>query len=401
MASMELTNGRATVDGVFFTAKQLSVGYGGNALIHDIEIELPRGQILTLIGPNGSGKSTILKTIANYLGSIAGAVYIEGDPVGKMSPSKLSRKMSVVLTERLRTELMTCRDIVETGRYPYTGRFGILSEDDHRIVREAMELVNMWELRDRDFMHISDGQRQRLMLARAICQEPDIILLDEPTSFLDIRYQVELLSILRGLVADRNISVIMSLHELDMAQKVSDKVMCVHGETIFRYGTPEEIFTGNLIEELYSLEGGSFNPVFGSVEMARPEGEPRTFVVAGGGSGARVFRKLQKDGVPFVTGVLHENDVDYALARDLATKVVGEKAFEPISDAALGEACELLDGCERLLLCLSEFGTGNARNAELVEHARQRGIEVVDACGAVAGASASASAATLEAGGAR
>ncbi len=326
-----------------------------------------------------------MKTVANYLATIAGAVYIDGETVSKMPPSALSKKMSVVLTERLRTELMTCRDIVETGRYPYTGRLGILSEQDHAIVRESMELVNMWDLRDRDFMRISDGQRQRLMLARAICQDPDIILLDEPTSFLDIRYQVELLSILRALVKERNISVIMSLHELDMAQKVSDMVMCVHGETIFRYGTPEEIFTSELIEELYSLEDGSFNPVFGSVEMARPVGEPKTFVVAGGGSGAQVFRRLQKEGVPFAAGVLHQNDVDYSLACDLAAKVVDEKAFEPISDTSMAEAIEFVDRCDRLVCCVGEFGTGNARNAELVEHARAKGIEIVSAADVVAG----------------
>ena len=376
MSQIELTNGKATSNEIFFSAHDLSVGYDGKPLIHNIDVKIPRGTILTLIGPNGSGKSTILKTIANYLSSIAGAVYIDDENVAKMNASSLSKKMSVVLTERLRTELMTCQDIVETGRYPYTGRLGILSHDDHKIVRDAMELVNMWDLRDRDFMHISDGQRQRLMLARAICQEPDIILLDEPTSFLDIRYQIELLSILLSLVKKQNISVIMSLHELDMAQKVSDMVMCVHGETIFKYGTPEEIFSSKLIEELYSLDEGSFNPVFGSVEMAKIKGDPKVFVIAGAGTGARTFRHLQKEGIAFATGILHQNDVDYLLACDLASKVICEKSFEPISDSSFNEAIECLDKCEKLICCLDKFGYCNSRNAELIEHAQNAGIKV-------------------------
>lgn len=379
MGKVEIKNGSAAEDGYYFTTSSLSVGYDGNVLIHDIDIKLEKGKILTLIGPNGAGKSTILKTIAKYLDIIAGVVYVDGESVAEMTPAQLSKKMSVVLTDRPKTELMTCEDIVDTGRYPYTGRLGILSEEDHAIVRQTMELVNMWDMRDRDFMHISDGQRQRLMLARAICQDPDIIVLDEPTSFLDIRYQVELLSLLRSLVKERNIAVIMSLHELDMAQKISDMVMCVHGETIFRYGTPEEIFQSDLISELYSLEDGRYNPFFGSVEMGRPEGKPKTFVVAGGGSGSQVFRHLQKEGVPFAAGVLHENDVDYALAYDLATEVVSEKPFEPISDAAFEEARGILEGCDRLVCCLDSFGTGNARNADLVDLARELGIEVLDA----------------------
>jgi len=116
-----------------------------------------------------------------------------------MTGTELSQKMAVVLTDKLRTELMTCEDVVATGRYPYTGRFGVLTEADHQVVREAMELVHVTELRDMDFAHISDGQRQRVMLARAICQEPEIIILDEPTSYLDVKYKLEFLSTLQEL----------------------------------------------------------------------------------------------------------------------------------------------------------------------------------------------------------
>lgn len=140
--------------------------------------------------------------------------------MARMSNKEVSKKLAVVLTERMRPELMTCEDIVATGRYPYTGTLGILSASDKEKVRAAMETVHAWDLKDRDFTAISDGQRQRILLARAICQEPEIIVLDEPTSFLDIRHKLELLTILKKMVLENQLTVIMSLHELDLAQKI-------------------------------------------------------------------------------------------------------------------------------------------------------------------------------------
>ena len=171
----------------YFQTEGYSVGYDGKPLIRQIEIGIQKGEILTLIGPNGAGKSTILKSIAGQLGVIGGSAYLDGRELGAMSGAELARKMAVVFTERLKTELMTCEDVVATGRYPYTGHFGILTKKDREAVREAMELVHVMEIRDQDFAKISDGQRQRVMLARAICQEPEIVIIDEPNSFLDVK----------------------------------------------------------------------------------------------------------------------------------------------------------------------------------------------------------------------
>ena len=180
----------------YFYTEGLTVGYEGVPLIKNIGIRLKRGEILTLIGPNGAGKTTILKSIIRQLAPLEGMVYLDGKKMRELSGKELSKKLSVVLTGRVRPELMTCEDVVATGRYPYTGKFGVLSEADRRIVRESMELVHIEELADRDFMQTSDGQKQRVMLARAICQEPDMIVLDEPTSFLDMKYKLEFLSII-------------------------------------------------------------------------------------------------------------------------------------------------------------------------------------------------------------
>lgn len=367
----------------FFYTKQLTVGYNGKPLIKDIEIHLNKGQILTLIGPNGSGKSTILKSITKNLKNICGTVYIDNRSINDMSNRDMSYKVAVVLTEKLKTELMTCEDVVATGRYPYTGRLGILSVQDKFQIHNAMELVNALELKDKEFTEISDGQRQRILLARAICQEPQIIVLDEPTSFLDVRYELELLNILRLMAEERNIAVIMSLHELDMAQKVSDFVVCVKGEYITHYGKPSEIFQRELIAELYELTNGSYNPLFGSLEMGRPAGVPKVFVIAGGGTGIAEYRTLQKKQIPFVTGILHENDIDYQIADDLATEVFVEKSFERIGDDIYQSALQRLKSCDTVINCLSSYGELNEKNKQLNEQAIAMGLKIVDSADAL------------------
>ena len=216
------------------------------------------------------------------------------------------------------------------------------------------------------------------MLARAICQEPEIIVLDEPTSFLDIHYELELLNILRTLAEERGITVIMSLHELDMAQRVSDLVMCVKGEYITHLGTPREIFQKELISELYDLSNGSYNPLFGSFEMERPKGEPGVFVIAGGGTGIAEYRTLQKKRIPFVTGILHENDIDYQLAQDLASEVFFEKSFEPISEPIFQNALKRMQSCDTVINCLKSYGEINRKNKVLYETALSQGKKILE-----------------------
>lgn len=357
----------------FVYTDKMTVGYNGVPLIKDIEIRLKKGEILTLIGPNGAGKSTILKSITRQLSLIAGTVYIDQKSIKEMTEKDTAKKMAVVLTERIKPELMTCEDVVNTGRYPYTGRLGILSEEDHQKVREAMELVHASELADCDFSAISDGQRQRVLLARAICQEPEIIILDEPTSFLDIRHKLELLTILKDMVSRKNVAVIMSLHELDLAQKISDQVICVHGSTIERYGEPEDIFTSEYIKKLYGVTKGSYNADFGCLELEPPAGEPEVFVIAGNGSGIPIFRKLQRKGIPFAAGVLHENDVDCQVAKALAAEVVTEKAFCEIGTESYEKARKIMNRCKKVICCVQEYGPMNEKNRLLEKEARENG----------------------------
>lgn len=361
------------MDTWYIRTEHMDVGYDGTPLIRNIEIGVRRGEILTLIGPNGSGKSTILKSMIRQLKLLGGVVVLDGQAMAAMKEGEIAKKMAILMTERLRAELMTGEDVVSTGRYPYTGRLGILTAADKQKVREAIALVHGEDFADRPFAQISDGQRQRLLLARAVCQEPEIIVLDEPTSFLDVKHKLELLEVLKRLVRERNVAVLMSLHELDLAQKISDRVVCVAGNAVDRCGTPEEIFKSDYIEALYGMEKGSYNALFGSLEMARVGGDPRVFVIGGGGSGIPVYRALQRRGVPFAAGVLPENDVDFAVAKALAVETVSTPAFSPVDEETMGRARALLVRCEHVVCCLTAFGPLNQYNRLLRDEAAVRG----------------------------
>lgn len=251
----------------YLETKDLAVGYHGKPLIEEIPLHVQRGRIVTLIGPNGSGKSTILKTVIGQLPKVSGTVYLDGRNMEERSRNEIARRMAILMTARMEPELMTCRDVVGTGRYPYTGKLGILTSEDRAIVERSLVQVGGLDFADRPFANISDGQRQRILLARALCQEPEIIVLDEPTSFLDIRYKLELLTVLKRMVRENDLAVLLSLHELELAERISDTVVCVAGDRIDRIGPPEEIFTREYIAKLYQMEPGKYDPCFSSLEF--------------------------------------------------------------------------------------------------------------------------------------
>ena len=357
----------------FFTVRNMTVGYDGIPLIRDIGLSLKRGEILTLIGPNGAGKSTILKSLIGQLELLSGKIVVGDFCLNGMPEMEYAKRMSAVLTERVHPELMTCEDVVSLGRYPYTGRLGILSEKDKKIVRETMELVHISDLAQREFLTLSDGQRQRVMLARAIAQEPEVLVLDEPTSFLDIRYKLEFLSSLQEMTREKKLTVVMSLHELDLAERISDRILCVKGEYVERFGTPDEVFVPGYISSLYGIAQGSFDEQSGRVELPAAPGQARAFVIAGNGSGTPVYRRLQRNGIPFSTGILWENDRDMTAARALSGKVFSEAAFCAIKRETVEAAKREIDRCETVLCALADFGEWNRENGELRDYAEKAG----------------------------
>lgn len=353
--------------------ENFSVGYDKRVLIHDISFSVKAGQILTLIGPNGAGKSTILKSITRQLKPIDGVVYLDGQEMKKMHQEDIAKHLSMVTTERIAPERMSCKEVVATGRYPYTGRMGILSKEDWKKVDDAIDMVHANEVSNHDFLKISDGQRQRIMLARAICQSAGTLVLDEPTAYLDMKYKLDILMNIRMLAQKQKLAVVMSLHELDLAQKISDTIACVDGEKISCLDTPEKVFSGDRIQRLFGVSTECFDASLGVMYFPVQPKTPCVFVICGDGSGIPVFYQLQKAGIPFAAGILYENDVDYRVAKATASSIVSAASFYPIQEEKLTKARKMIDICERCICTLKTFGPYNKENEVLLAYAKSKG----------------------------
>ena len=240
--------------------KNLAVGYDKSPLQKPFSLKIERGEILALIGPNGSGKSTLIKTLIKELSPVEGAVFLGGKNLSELSLKDFSRQASALLTVPIRPELMTCREVVSSGRYPFTGRFAVLKAEDEKKVDEAISLVQAQDFAHKDFMKVSDGQKQRIMFARALCQNPRLLVLDEPTSYLDIKWRLELLKILEKL-SGQGVTIIASMHEIDLALKISHRILCIGPGEITELSR-NETECKNQICALYNLSEQDYAETF-------------------------------------------------------------------------------------------------------------------------------------------
>ncbi len=235
----------------YVTLKSVTTGYGRDNIIHrDMDLNVAKGEILCLIGPNGAGKSTLLKTIAGVLPLISGHIYIDGKEVPAGGRER-ARLIASVLTTPPITEYMSVYDVVAGGRYAHTGSFDIQGKRDRDIVSKALSDTETWDIRDRDFTRLSDGQRQRVMIARALAMEPKLMILDEPVSHLDIYYKQQVFDILKRLKQTCDITVIMSLHELTDVAGIADRVAALGASGIALMGKPDEVITDENIHRLF------------------------------------------------------------------------------------------------------------------------------------------------------
>ncbi|WP_294428936.1 cobyric acid synthase [uncultured Treponema sp.] len=247
--------------------QNLAVGYGSRPLHRPFSFSLEEGQFISLIGANGSGKSTILKTLIGEIPPVSGKIFLNNRDLLDYSAKERSCVMSALLTVSIKPELLTCRDVVAGGRYPYTGHFGLLTDEDNAKIDEVISLVKAEKFASQDFMKVSDGQKQRILIARALAQNPRVLVLDEPTSYLDIRWRLELLSVLKDLCKN-GVTVISSLHELDLALKVSDRILCV-GEDEVSELSRDESECKKQICNLYELGGDFFDNEKSYSELVR------------------------------------------------------------------------------------------------------------------------------------
>ena len=356
-------------------AEGVKTGYGARVVLSEVSFELRPGEVMALLGPNGAGKSTLLKSAAGQLALQGGCIYLDGRNLQSFTGRERAAYMALLFTERREPEFATAREVVEAGRYPYTGRFGTLRESDHTAVARAMAYVRTEELAARPFAELSDGQRQRVLLARALAQEPRLILLDEPTAFLDLRHKVELLSLLRDLATREGLAVFLSLHEPDLALKCADRVLLVADGKVLPPAVPEEALSEENMRRIYGL-GSAYDALSGSAELpqAAENTSPSTLVLGGGGSGIPVYRRLRREGVAFAAGVFSPADSDYPVASRLAAKVFETAPYEALTAENLREARAFLEAANCVIWTEPPLGSGNAALLELRKRAEERGV---------------------------
>lgn len=234
-----------------FIVKNLTFKYGQRIVLDKISFNIEKGDMVTVIGPNGSGKSTLLKILASILTCKRGELFLENKELQDYSVKELARKISIVPQTINIEYAFTVYEIVLMGRNPYIRRFGRETAKDISLVEEAMKKTNVWHLRDRNVQELSGGEGQRVVIARALAQEPEILLLDEPTSTLDIDHQIEILDLLRGLNKEKAITIVMALHDINLAIRYSDEIILLNKGTKLAMGRPEEIITEGNLQDIY------------------------------------------------------------------------------------------------------------------------------------------------------
>ena len=286
---------RKTID-----IQNLTVGYSSKkytrVVAENINSSIFGGELTCLLGANGIGKSTLLRTISSFQPKLSGLVYICGKELSEYSEKELSKLVSVVLTERFDIKNMSVRELIGLGRSPYTGFWGRLSEDDEKIVGDAIRLVRIETLSDRHVHTLSDGERQKVMIAKALAQETPIILLDEPTAFLDFPSKVEIMQLLHRLSRDTNKTIFLSTHDLELALQIADKIWLMDKPVGIRIGTPEDLSLDGSLSDFFAYKGIIFDTQTGLFRIEN-ESQKQIKLTGNGQKYAMVRKALQRNGI--------------------------------------------------------------------------------------------------------
>ncbi len=315
--------------------RSLTIGYPRKPLASNLDLELRPGEMVCLLGPNGVGKSTLLRTLAGMQPALGGKVLLNGRDIHSMPASELARHLAVVLTTRLEVGHLPVYTLVSLGRHPYTNWFGLLRARDHAAIRRALEYTDSLSLADRFFHELSDGERQRVLIARALAQEPQVLLLDEPTAFLDLPRRIETLRLLRRLARQTGCAVLLSIHDLDLALRLADRLWVLSAEGTLEVGIPEELALNGALERAFRREGIEFDATIGTFRLHTPT--LGTVHLSHDGEGvamAWTWRALERLGYQVYNGVVHSLPTVQVLPgpRWQVTTAQGRREFDSLDE---------------------------------------------------------------------
>ncbi len=366
----------------------MTFGYGTQPILYDIHLNVCHGEMIGLLGPNGSGKTTLLHLMSGILHPQQGEIMLHGRTLRQWGRRAVAQHVAVVPQEVQMPFAFTVEQMVSLGRTPFTDVFGLRKRHDRVIVRDAMSMAGVAPLAQRIFNELSGGERQRVLMALALAQQPKLLLLDEPTSHLDIRYQIETLALVQKLNQEHNLTVIAAIHDLNLAARYFPRLILLQ-RGIVADADPSEVLEPGLLQRVYGVnvqvgilrntEHLSVLPpsskLVGREHEDRPQ--PQVHVIAGGGSGELMMRALADAHISFVAGALNIGDSDANLALRLASHVITEQPYSPISREVLEQVRASLARVSVLIICPVPIGSGNLALLQEALLAAQHGLLVI------------------------
>ncbi len=359
--------------------RNVSAGYRQQPVLHDISLTIQAGQMVALLGPNGAGKSTLLRVLTGLQPLTGGEVQLFGRDLRQLRAPERARFVAVVPQEVTTPMAFTVAELVALGRSVPRGRWTALAVADRQAVEQALAYTDTLELCDRYYSELSGGEKQRAIIAMALAQEPQLLLLDEPTSHLDINHRLEVLQLLERLNRERGLTVVMTSHDLNLAAEFFPQLALLNHGRIAATGAPAEVLREELLEEVYHCKLAVRRDATGLLMIlptrtgTAPTGK-RVHVICGGGSGVEVLRRLCLAGWQVSCGALNQGDTDAQTALALGVTTALEKPFSPLSTGVLATAGQLAQAADVIVVCEVPFGSGNVKNLDL---ARQAGKPVL------------------------
>ena len=353
--------------------RDASIGYGSRTIVQGASFVVAPGEFVGLVGPNGAGKSTLLRALTGGALVRTGDVQWGGVSLARMTERERARIVGVVPQTQLATFSFTARAYVEMGRHAHLGRLASPGAIDAAIVDDVMERTDTVRLADQPVDELSGGDLQRLTLAQALAQQPRILLLDEPTSHLDLNHALQVLELVR-MLADDGLTVLGVFHDLGLAARFADRISIVADGRVTVPAPPEDALDAKVISDVFGVRAVvRSDPVTGSItvtpivrgaDLAPATAGPRIGLVCGSGAGAGLMRRLALAGHPLFVGALNRGDVDHAVAEAVGAGMVELPAFGEVGDSAAREVRAAFEACACVVVCDTPFGTANLRNLE-------------------------------------
>lgn len=363
----------------------LSFSFSDKPVLNDISLEVRDGEFVGLMGPNGSGKTTLLRCMTNYLTGWKGRITVDGKSITGFPPRALARVFAEVPQVSSTDFPFTAFDIVAMGRIPHIANMlEGESRDDVEIAHSAMKKTNTTQFANRLFSELSGGERQRVIIARALAQHPRVLLLDEPTVYLDMSGQFEIMDLIKTLSREQRMTTVTVLHDINMAARYCDKIALLSGGRLEAVGTPAEVLTQETIQTVYGLDVSVRRDPFSNAVYIMPRSTKaplrrhgtRVHLLCGGGTGGPLMQALVENGYSVSAGVLNVLDSDYESASDLRLPVVAEAPFSQISEDAHLDNLRMIDDSQVVVVLPFPVGPGNIRNLEAAKYALNKGKRV-------------------------